>query len=226
VDSEIVYCLRQSAPTKGGNTVKILRFLAAIAVVQFATIAHASDRLPTVPPDQYSVEQQRAAADFEAARKAKVFGPFEPLMHSPQVMTLARSMGDYLRFNSALGNTLSELVILIIAREWSQDFEWWYHYPIALKAGISKDVADAIADGRRPTGMSADEEMVYDYTTELIKNKRVSDRTFARAKARFAEKGVVDMTGIAGYYTFLAMQLNAAQYKLPSGESGLKRLPE
>jgi 4-carboxymuconolactone decarboxylase len=67
---------------------------------------------------------------------------------------------------------------------------------------------------------------VYDYTTELIKNKRVSDRTFAKAKARFTEKGVVDMTGIAGYYTFLAMQLNAAQYTLPSGEKGLKRLPE
>lgn len=186
----------------------------------------ASDRLPTIPPAQYTPEQQQAAAAFEAARHGKVFGPFEPLMHSPEVMTLSRSMGDYLRFKSAIGTTLSELVILVVAREWTQDFEWWYHYPIALKAGISKEVADAIGDGRRPTGMSADEEMIYEFTTELLKNKRVSDATFNRAKARFGDKGVVDLTGVAGYYTFLAMQLNAAQYKIPEGAVGLKRLPE
>lgn len=199
--------------------------VAAMALLTSSAV-FASDRLPTIAPDNYSPEQLQAAHDFEAARKAKVFGPFEPLMHSPQVMTLARSMGDYLRFHSALGNTLSELVILITAREWSQDFEWWYHYPIALKAGISKEIADAVADGRHPVGMSEDEEMVYDYATELIRTKRVSDRSFARVKARFGEKGVVDLTGIAGYYTFLAMQLNAAQYKLPPGEHGIKRLPE
>ena len=186
----------------------------------------ASDRLPTIPPAQYTPEQQQAASDFETARHGKVFGPFEPLMHSPDVMTLSRSMGDYLRFKSAIGTTLSELVILVVAREWTQDFEWWYHYPIALKAGIPKEVADAIADGRCPAGMSADEEMIYDYTAELLKNKRVSDATFNRVSARFGDKGVVDLTGVAGYYTLLAMQLNAAQYKIPDGAAGLKRLPE
>ncbi|MDQ6628125.1 MAG: carboxymuconolactone decarboxylase family protein [Pseudomonadota bacterium] len=197
-----------------------------ITTVLLAAAAHAEDRLPTIPPAQYSAEQQQAASDFEAARKTKVFGPFEPLMHSPQVMTLSRSMGDYLRFKSALGNTLSELVILVVAREWTQDFEWWFHYPIALKSGISREVADAIGDGRRPVGMSPDEEMVYDYTSELLRNKRVADATFNKVKARFGTKGVVDLNGIAGYYTFLAMQLNAAQYKIPKDQAGLKRLPE
>jgi 4-carboxymuconolactone decarboxylase len=199
---------------------------AGLALLATSGAFAASDRLPTIPPAQYTPEQQQAASDFEAARHGKVFGPFEPLMHSPEVMTLSRSMGDYLRFKSAIGTTLSELVILIVAREWTQDFEWWYHYPIALKAGISKDVADAIADGRRPAGMSADEEMIYDYTTELLKNKRVSDASFNRVKARFGDKGVVDLTGVAGYYTLLAMQLNAAQYKIPENAAGLKRLPE
>jgi len=199
---------------------------ASLALLATSGAFAASDRLPTIPPAQYTPEQLQAASDFEAARHAKVFGPFEPLMHSPEVMTLSRSMGDYLRFKSAIGTTLSELVILIVAREWTQDFEWWYHYPIALKAGIGKDVADAIGDGRRPTGMSADEETIYDYTTELLKNKRVSDVTFNRAKARFGDKGVVDLTGVAGYYTLLAMQLNAAQYKIPENAVGLKRLPE
>jgi len=202
-------------------------FTAATLAVFFTSGAFASsERLPTIPPAQYTPEQQQAASDFEAARHAKVFGPFEPLMHSPDVMTLSRSMGDYLRFKSAIGTTLSELVILVVAREWTQDFEWWYHYPIALKAGIPKEVADAIGDGRRPTSMSADEEMIYEYTVELMKNKRVSDATFNRVKARFGDKGVVDLTGVAGYYTFLAMQLNAAQYKIPADGVGLKRLPE
>src|SRR5215217_7885468 len=140
--------------------------------------AFTQQRLPTIPPEQYTAEQKKAADDFMAARKVPVFGPFEPMMHSPEVMSIARSTGDYLRYHSAIGNTLSELVILVTAREWSQDYEWYVHYPIALKAGVAKEIADAIADGRRPTGMSADEEIVYDFTTELQKNKRVSDPTF------------------------------------------------
>jgi 4-carboxymuconolactone decarboxylase len=184
--------------------------------------AQAQERLPAIPPAQYSAEQKQAAADFEAARKVPVFGPFEPLMYSPVVMSQARAMGDYLRYNSAIGNTLSELEILLTAREWSQDYEWSVHYPIALKAGIRSETADAIADGRRPTALSADEQIVYDYAMELLKNKQVSNATFERAKGRFGPRGVVDMTGIVGYYTFLAMQLNAAQY--PSGKDA-KKLP-
>ena len=187
--------------------------------------ARAEDRLPTIAPAQYNDEQKQAAAEFLTARKVPVFGPFEPLMHSPQVMSQARSMGDYLRYKSALGNTLSELVILVTAREWTQDYEWYVHHPIALKAGIKPEVADAIAEGRRPAGMSEDEEIVYDYTTELARTKQVSSKTFERAKARFGAKGVVDLTGIAGYYTLLAMQLNAAQYQIPKDGKKLPRLP-
>jgi 4-carboxymuconolactone decarboxylase len=187
--------------------------------------AQAGDRLPTIPSAQYSPEQKQAAAEFEAARKVPVFGPFEPLMYSPAVMSQARAMGDYLRYKSAIGNTLSELAILLTAREWTQDFEWSVHYPIALKAGIRQDIADAIAEGRRPATLSADEEIVYDYAMELLKNKQVSNLTFERAKTRFGAKGVVDMTGIVGYYTFLAMQLNAAQYPPAKDAKKLPRMP-
>jgi 4-carboxymuconolactone decarboxylase len=178
-------------------------------------------RLPAIAPEQYTPEQKRAAEEFLAARKVPVFGPFEPMMHSPDIMSMARSMGDYLRYHSAIGNTLSELVILVTAREWSQDYEWYVHQPIALKAGITKDIADAIADGRRPAAMST---VVYDFTTELQRNKRVSDITFDRAEQRFGKKGVVDMAGITGYYTFLAMQLNMARYQF-TGEPRLSRFP-
>jgi 4-carboxymuconolactone decarboxylase len=201
-----------------------LRFsLACFALIGFSV--HAQERLPTIPPAQYSAEQKQAAADFEAARKVPVFGPFEPMLYSPAVMSQARAMGDYLRYKSAIGNTLSELAILLTAREWTQDYEWSVHYPIALKAGVRPEVADAIADGRRPAGLSADEDIVYDYALELLKNKQVSTVTFERAKARFGARGIVDMTGIVGYYTFLAMQLNASQYPAAKDAKKLTRMP-
>ena len=190
-----------------------------------AHAARAEERLPFIPPAQYTEEQKQAAADFESARKVPVFGPFEPLMYSPQVMSTARAMGDYLRYKSAIGNTLSELVILMTAREWMQSYEWSLHYPIALKAGIRKEIADDIAIGRRPTAMSPDEETVFDFTDELLRKKQVSDATFERAKSRLGIKGVVDMTGLVGYYTFLAMQLNVAQYPAIKGGEKLPRVP-
>jgi 4-carboxymuconolactone decarboxylase len=203
----------------------------AAALFIFTTVALspnsglAQQRLPTIPPDQYTPEQKQAAEEFLAARKAPLSGPFESMMYSPEVMSAARMMGDHLRYHSAIGNTLSELVILLTAREWSQDYEWSVHYPIALKAGIAKDVADAIADGRRPSVMNADEQIVYEFTTELQRNKRISDLTYSRAEKRFGKNGVVDMTGISGYYTFLAMQLNMARYQ-SSGGPRLLRFPD
>jgi 4-carboxymuconolactone decarboxylase len=188
--------------------------------------ALAQQRLPTIAPEQYTAEQKKAADEFLAARKVPLSGPFEPMMYSPEVMTSARATGDYLRYHSAIGNTLSELVILITAREWSQDYEWHAHQPIALKAGISKDIVDAISDGRRPAAMSADEQIVYDFTTELQKSRRLSDATFNRAEQRFGKQGVVDMTGIIGYYTFLAMQLNMARYQFSGDGPRLSRFPD
>jgi len=199
--------------------------LTVLGAMLITTQAFAQQRLPTIPADQYTPDQKKASEEFLAVRKVPVFGPFEPMMYSPDVMTLARSMGDYLRFHSSIGNTLSELVILVTSREWSQDYEWSFHYPIALKAGISKSIADAIADGRRPTAMSADEEIVYDFTTELLRNKSVSDATFDRAEQRFGKKGAVDMTAIAGYYGLLAMQLNMARYQSGDGPL-LPRFPQ
>ena len=112
----------------------------AAAFIIFITVlgagsVFAQQRLPTIPPDQYTAEQRKAAEEFLTARKVPVFGPFEPMMHSPEVMSMARAMGDYLRYHSALGNTLSELVILVTAREWSQDYEWYVHLSDCHKGG-------------------------------------------------------------------------------------------
>jgi 4-carboxymuconolactone decarboxylase len=197
----------------------------AVLVAITALPAGAADRLPTIPPEQYSQAQAQAAAEFDAARRVPLFGPFEPMMHSPQLMSQARAMGDYLRYKSAIGNTLGELAILVTAREWSQGYEWGLHYPIAIKAGIRKQLADDIGAGRRPQAMSPDEEVVFDFTSELLRNKQVSDVTFERARARFGTNGVVDMAGIAGYYSLLAMELNVAQYPAAAAGKDAPPLP-
>lgn len=186
----------------------------------------AQTRLPTIPPAAYSDLQKKAAEEFQAVRKVPVFGPFEPLMYSPEVMSQARAMGDYLRYKSGIGTTLSELVILVTAREWSQDYEWYVHAPIAAKAGIKPEIIAAIRDGRRPVGMSEDEEMVYDVSMELHRTKRVSDAAYDRAEKRFGKPAMVDLIGINAYYTLLAMQLNAARYDLPKDGVRLPRFPE
>ena len=203
---------------------RLLLALALSACVAPAVMAQT--RLPTIPPADYSDVQKKAAEDFVAARKVPVFGPFEPLMYSPEVMSQARAMGDYLRYKSGIGNTLSELAILVTAREWTQDYEWYVHAPIAAKAGIKPEIIAAIRDGRRPVGMTDDEEMVYDVSVELHRNKRVSDAAYSRAEKRFGRPAMVDLIGINAYYTLLAMQLNAARYEMPKDGVRLPRFPE
>lgn len=189
--------------------------------------AAAQDRMPPIAPQNYTEIQKKAAEEFAGGRGYDVRGPFVPLMRSPEVMLRAKAMGDYLRFKSVLPARLSEMVILITAREWTQQYEWVAHHAIAMKAGLSPQLADAIADGRRPSAMANDEEAAYDLSIEIQRNKRVSDATYARAVAKFGEQGVIDILGINGYYTLLAMTMNAARTPLPEGTpEPLKRFPE
>lgn len=202
----------------------IARFLCGAAfIAALALPAMAQERLPAIPASQYDAAQQQAAADFLAARKYPVQGPFEPMMYSPQVMSRARAMGDYLRYASRIGNTLSEFAILITARDWNQDYEWSVHAPIAAKMGIEPPVIAAIRNGQRPSGMTSDETIIYDFATELLHNRSVSDASFAAAEKRFGKPAVVDLVGIVGYYTFDAMMLNAARYQAKDG-TALPRL--
>jgi len=170
-------------------------------------------------------EAQRAAAQaiIDGPRGA-LYGPFVPLLRSPELMENAQRMGEYLRYRSAIGPRLSELVILVTARQWNQQVEWAIHAPIAALAGIPASVIAAIARRRRPEDMLVDESVVYDFCVELHERKQVSDRTYAEALALFGEQGVVDLIGLNGYYTFLAMVMNAARTEAP--ESSAAPLPE
>ena len=174
-------------------------------------MAQSPDRMPPIAAEKLTDAQKKAIEEFKAARSAEVSGPFIPLLRSPEVMSRTRAMGDYLRFRSVLPPRLSEFVILLTARRWTQNYEWNAHEAIARQAGVSPDVIAAIAAGRRPEKMTEDEDILYAFCDELTRTHAVSDATYARAVGRFGEQGVVDTVGITGYYTLLAMMLNTAR---------------
>jgi 4-carboxymuconolactone decarboxylase len=200
--------------------------LALVVAFPPAMAAQAQNRMPGIPVEQMSDAQKKAIEEFKAARGTELSTAFVPLLRSPELMTRARAMGDYLRFKSALPPKLREFVILMVAREWTQQYEWNTHHAAALKAGLEPAIAAAIAEGRRPERLAKDEEILYEFCLELQRNRSVSDATYAKAVAEFGEQGVIDTIGIAGYYTFLAMVLNTARTPLPSVVSpGLVPLP-
>jgi 4-carboxymuconolactone decarboxylase len=201
-------------------------FAAALFLLAVTMPAMAQDRLPPIPAEKQTPEQRKAAEAFRANRKQDVFGPFVPLHRSPEVMLRAMAMGDFLRYRTVFPTKLNELIILITSRHFTQQYEWYVHYPIALKEGLNKTIAEAIADGRRPTGMAADEELIYDFCTELLRNNSVSDVTYARAVERFGEQGMIEMVGVVGYYTFQSMVLNTARTPVPPGAPALKPFPK
>lgn len=191
-------------------------------------------RLPPVPQDKYSVGQQQAHETFYATRGKHLGGSVQPgsfagpwgiFIRSPELMTLTQQMGEYLRYRCAISGRLSELAILLVARHWSADFEWYAHARIALKVGISQATIDAIREARRPDDLTGDEQVIHDFVSEILATRRVSDTTFERAKAAFGEQALVDICGVTGYYSLLAMTMNMARVETPDG-SRLPRLPE
>ena len=175
--------------------------------------------MPPIPPEKQTDAQKKVVADITAGPRgaAGLIGPFVPLLRSPDFMDRLQKTGEYLRYHNTIGTQLTEFTILVTSREWTQNFEWYSHDQLALKAGVSADVIAAVRDGRHPTSMSDDQSMVYDFCTELHSNHSVSDATYARVLKRFGEQGVVDLTGLTGYYTMLSMIMNVARTPLPAG---------
>jgi 4-carboxymuconolactone decarboxylase len=174
-----------------------------------------TDRLGPIPLEQMSAAQRGAAQAIIDGPRGALYGPFVPLLRSPELLESAQRMGEYLRYRSAIGVRLSELVILVTARQWNQQVEWAIHAPIAAQVGIPPALIGAIARRQRPDDMLVDESVVHDFCIELHRDKRVSDRVYHDALALFGEHGVVDLMGINGYYTFLAMVMNTARTEVP-----------
>jgi 4-carboxymuconolactone decarboxylase len=201
-------------------------FLLVVMVAGMGASSRAQDRMPPIPADKLTAAQKKAIEEFKAARSTEISGPFVPLLRSPEVMSRARAMGDYLRFKSSLPPRLSEFVILLTARRWTQQYEWNAHQPLAIQGGLNSAIVDAVAAGRRPDRMAGDEEAVYALWDEVQRTQGASDATYARAVEKVGEQGVIDVLGITGYYTMLAMVMNTARTPLPDGaKPGLSPLP-
>lgn len=177
----------------------------------------APERMPLIPDERMTPDQKKAAAELASGPRGEVKGPFVALLRSPDFMSRVQKVGEYIRFVCPLDKRINEFAAIIAARHWNQQFEWWAHYRQALEAGLRKEIGDAVREGRRPTAMAEDEEIVYDLLTEVLVNKGASDATYQRAISKLGEKGVIDIIGIAGYYALLAMVMNVARTAVPEG---------
>lgn len=175
------------------------------------------DRLPPLAEEDLDEDQRESLARIVSGPRGALVGPFVPLLRSPELMDRIQRVGEYLRFDSVLDDDLLELVILCVAREWDQDFEFGYHQPLALRAGLPADVVDAVARGLRPTSGRAEVLVVHDLVVELQRSRQVTDATYAAALDALGETRVVEAVATAGYYTTLAMTMNVAGTPPPDG---------
>jgi 4-carboxymuconolactone decarboxylase len=184
-----------------------------------------TERFKTLSEAEMTPEQRRLVqAIISGPRKAMRGGPFQAFLRSPELGDIAQQLGAGVRFKSSLPDKLKELAILVTARHWTAQYEWVAHRRMGEEAGLSPAIADAIAEGRRPEPLSADEAMIYDFASELLRTAEVSDKSFDAVKAKFGERGVVDLTLTIGYYSTVSMVLNVHRHPIPADAKPLPPL--
>jgi 4-carboxymuconolactone decarboxylase len=181
------------------------------------TIKFSGDRFKPLTWDEMTPAQRTMVEHLFAGPRAGANGPFNVLLRSPEMGDIAQQFGASMRFNQSMPRKLNEMAIIITARYWTAQYEWYAHKRAALQAGLDPAIVDAIQHGRRPATMQQDETAVYTFCTELLNTKHVSDATFAAAKTAVGEKGVVDLMGVMSWYQMVSMLLNVDRYPLPAG---------
>lgn len=189
----------------------------AFAAILAASAAQGQERFAPLPTEAMTPEQ-KVIADAIVASRGSMNGPFNAWLRNPVLADRLQKVGEQIRFHSSLPPALNEFAILITARHWTAQFEWYAHYPLAMKAGLEPSVAADLAIGDRPAGMSDDEAAIYDFSTALHALGTVDDAIYKRVLGRFGEKGVVDLIAVNGYYGLVSMTLNVARVSVPAGE--------
>jgi 4-carboxymuconolactone decarboxylase len=174
-------------------------------------------RTPYLKPEEMSAEQQEIYQAIVKSRGTWLNGPYAPMLLQPRLAEPAHRLGEFLRYHTSLGPPLTELAILVVARHWDCDFEWYQHAKIALRSAVAAEVVESIRQGLRPSSMPEDMEIVHDFTESLLARHVVPDALYRRAQERFTTVGVVELTGLIGYYTFIAFALLAHEVPLPVG---------
>lgn len=174
------------------------------------------DRLPRQDPSEYDADQRAAAAALIASPRGEVRGPFVPMMRSPKLMDRAQKLGEFLRYDCSIPERLREWSIIVSARYWSQAYEWHVHAPLAHQAGVTREAIAALLEGKSPADAAQDEAIVHDFCLAVHRDHQVPDDLYARTVALLGERGVIELTGICGYYALLAMMLNVARTPAPT----------
>src|SRR5262245_13442979 len=180
------------------------------------TLKFRGDRFKPLTYDEMTPAQKKLIENLIASPRGGAEGPFNVLLRSPEMADDGQRFGAN-RFVTQVPRRLWELSILVTARHWTSQFEWYAHQRGALAAGLGQSTCDAIAEGKRPTSMKPDEAVVYNFATELLETKQVSDATFKAAKDLLGERGLVDLVGVMGWYGTVSMLLNVDRYPLPDG---------
>jgi 4-carboxymuconolactone decarboxylase len=175
------------------------------------------DRMPPIPADKLSEAQRKAVADISSGLRGEIRGPYWPILRSPGFLMSVHRVGEYTRYHCPLDHRINEMATLMGARVWTQQYAWNAHYGKAIKAGLKPSTLEALAEGRRPPEMQKDEEVLYDFVTEVLSNKSASDATYEQTVAQFGESGVIDILGIVGYYSLLAMIMNVTRTAFTDG---------
>ena len=209
----------------GGNMLAKLTIAGAVgALIGAAVVATAAPEFNTrgnrFKPLTYAelTPEQRAFADKEIAggRKPET-GPFNIYLRSPEADQLGRPYNDYLRFKAPTPRKFKEIAIMLTARYWGGQYVWYSHRQQALDAGLSPAFISAMAAGERPASMSADEATMYDFTTQLLTTRQVSDANFKAMVDHFGERGIVETVALMGHYTGLTMLFVVDRYPVPPG---------
>jgi 4-carboxymuconolactone decarboxylase len=199
---------RRSGLAMIGGTVLLLAGLAGAR-------AEDAPRFPRPAMEQLAPEQQAVAAEVLKQSSAGLGGPYGMLIKSPELLQRYLLMTDYLRQKTSLPHRLNEMAILLEARLWDAQYEWWAHEPLARKAGLADAIIEDIRAGKRPATMQPDEAIVYDVVTELLNRRQLSDTTFAAAKQTLGEQQVVDLVAVTGFYVMVSTVIIAGQIAIP-----------
>jgi 4-carboxymuconolactone decarboxylase len=175
-------------------------------------------RFPQLTMEQLNDAQRSLGEQVMKVSSVGLAGPYNPMMRSPVLGQRLFDLFHYLRWETSVPTRLNEFAILIIARQWRSQVEWYAHAPLAEKAGLAPAIIAELKATKRPSNMAEDEAAVYDFVTELITTRKVSDETYARAKQVFNDQQIVDLTAVAGNYVMVAMMLAMAEETTPPGK--------
>lgn len=174
-------------------------------------------RIAALDRDGMSEAQRRVHDAIAQGPRGTVEGPLAVWLHRPELADKAQALGRYARYDSGLEPRLSELAILVTAKVWGAEFEWWAHREPALKAGVAPAIVEAIRQGQEPSFERDDEQLVYRFALTLHRKRRVGDDLYGEAVALLGEALVLDLVAVLGYYTLVSMTLNVFEVEVPSG---------